>query len=94
MFASKLLSVGTTAVELTAGVDLDQPTRVRIKADAGPIAIGSDSSVTWTASAPLASTDGYRASGGEVLEFQVDGESVWAVAPNPNIPVSLLAWTE
>jgi len=89
MFVAKTIEVGDTPVDLTAGLDLDQPTRIRLRAgfsSSGAVAIGSSDAVTYTTGYPLVY--------GEPVDFSVDGDAVWAVTSSLTVPVALLAWTE
>lgn len=83
--ATRINLPNATAVELTAGLDIDQPTRVRLLASSGVVHIGVDNTVD-------AST-GYQASTGSTVEFVVNDDEVWAFATSGGT-VELMAWTE
>lgn len=91
MFAGKTIDVSNVEpVELTAGLDIDQPTRIRLRPVDQVVAIGSDDTVTYNSGA----TDGFRVAVNEVVEFVTDGNAVWAIGGTYPAEVTLLVWTE
>lgn len=87
MFATKKVSVtDTAAVELTDGIDLDQPTKFKIYSASGAIWVGPDSGVT--------TSNGYLITAAQSELITIDGDAIWARAQSGPLDVYVMAWTE
>lgn len=85
MLSSQTVPVGTTPVDLLAGLDLDRPYGLKIHVGVAGVVFLGDSSVTPAAGYPAQAVE----------EFAVlHGEHLYAVVASSTATVQVLAWGE
>lgn len=86
MLVSKKITVGTTAVEILAGEELEQSYELRLTSSAPQVTYLGDSTVS-TANPTLLDFDSNAAAA-----FRLRGESLWVVASS-SVTLSVLAYS-
>ncbi len=86
MLEARMVSIGTTAVDLLAGVDLDLEYELIVKTGTVNVAL-------FIGASDVSSTNGFSIGANEMLRLRLHGERVFAVTLSGTAGISLLAYS-